>query len=263
MCPNRTTRPFQPELPYGEIPYGYCHCGCGQKTRIATYTHRTIGYVKGHPMRFVHGHNAAKYRSGGALNPSGLCMCGCGQPAPIAKRRNMRRGIVAGQPLRFIPGHARRRHTEERFWEKVDRRGPDDCWEWLASKSRKGYGNFSANGCAGKAHRYAYELHYGPIPDNMCVCHNCPAGDNPACVNPAHLWLGTINDNNTDRDNKGRDRHPTGEKHWAARFTNSEVREIRKQRFDLGISARKLAKMYGVSLGTMKRILQGKTYHDA
>ena len=88
-----------------------------------------------------------------------------------------------------------------RFWNKVDKSGV--CWLWTAS-TRYGYGRLKVGARRIQAHRVSWELHHGPIPEGLCVLHNCPGGDNPTCVNPAHLWLGTNQDNAADRDAKGR-----------------------------------------------------------
>lgn len=93
---------------------------------------------------------------------------------------------------------------ETRFWAKVDR--TDDCWTWTAATTGSGYGRFGHQNARGgwvAAHRFAYELANGPIPDGMFVCHKC---DNPPCVNPSHLFLGTHQDNMRDMDAKGRRR---------------------------------------------------------
>lgn len=82
----------------------------------------------------------------------------------------------------------------ERFWRKVDKRGPDDCWEWQAGKSSFGYGAFGINGRSHRAHRVAKMLSGVDLGDQI-VRHAC---DNPACCNPAHLLLGTLADNNRD-----------------------------------------------------------------
>lgn len=96
-------------------------------------------------------------------------------------------------------------NSVERFWAKVDKsRGPEACWIWTASTSG-GYGRLGSSKFETVlAHRRSWELERGPIPEDMCVLHNCPDGDNPLCVNPKHLWLGTRDDNNADRDKKGR-----------------------------------------------------------
>lgn len=76
-----------------------------------------------------------------------------------------------------------------------------DCWEWVGAVNNKGYGYIHAKVGRFLAHRVSYELEYGPIPEGMCVLHKC---DNPRCVRPSHLFLGTIADNNRDMMAKGR-----------------------------------------------------------
>ena len=89
----------------------------------------------------------------------------------------------------------------ERFWSKVDRGGPDECWLWRGGVSTNGYGNFYVSGRLVRAHRYAYETHYGPVAPELQVCHRC---DNKPCCNPAHLFRGTKSDNMRDCAAKGR-----------------------------------------------------------
>ena len=88
---------------------------------------------------------------------------------------------------------------EERFWNKVDKSG--DCWLWTGAKTGRGYGHILINGNSISAHRYSWEIHYGKIPENMCILHRC---DNPICIKPEHLFLGTQTDNIADMDRKGR-----------------------------------------------------------
>lgn len=163
-----------------------------------------------------------------------------------------------------------RKTLEERFWEKVDRSGgPDACWEWQAYRSKPGYGYFKVDGCVSHAHRIAWSLSNSSSPQGLCVCHRC---DNPPCCNPAHLFLGTLADNNADMVAKGRnvvvtgDRHgsrlhperrPRGERHWKARFTDDTIAEIRRVYEATRVSQRKLARQYGISYSHMSAILCG------
>ena len=87
----------------------------------------------------------------------------------------------------------------KRFWDKVDKTG--ECWIWTAYTKTDGYGQFKFDGKMRGAHRMAWLLTNGEIPDGMLVCHTC---DNPSCVNPNHLFLGTNQDNADDKMNKGR-----------------------------------------------------------
>lgn len=92
----------------------------------------------------------------------------------------------------------------KRFWDKVDIKGPDDCWEWQRSLNNGGYGRSHFNGKQIKAHRLSFLLTHHEIPEGMLVLHKC---DNPKCVNPDHLFLGTHYDNMQDMKAKGRARN--------------------------------------------------------
>lgn len=118
------------------------------------------------------------------------------------------------------------RSFEERFWEKVDRRGPDECWLWMAAADKHGYGRIGRGRRDESrilAHRAAYELVVGIIPLGLLVCHAC---DTPACVNPAHLFIGTYSDNMKDCASKGRCVSPRGETHRSAKLTDGKALEI-------------------------------------
>ena len=92
---------------------------------------------------------------------------------------------------------------KERFWSKVNKNA-SGCWLWIGSMADSGYGAFSFARKTHGAHRASWMLHFGSIPYGLCVLHNCPDGDNPLCVNPGHLWLGTHQDNSDDMIAKGR-----------------------------------------------------------
>lgn len=171
--------------------------------------------------------------------------------------------------------------VEERFWSKVDKSG--ECWLWTAGTFPSGYGLFWSNGTNHPASRFAWELTNGLIPDGLLVCHNCPGGDNPLCVNPSHLWLGTIRQNSEDMVAKGRslagdrnpsrthperlvrgDQHPArlhpelrqGELNGRAVLTEADVREIRRRFAAGGVLKQTLASEYRVSHGVIGKIIR-------
>src|SRR4051812_8852249 len=108
-----------------------------------------------------------------------LCECGCGQPTEISRQNHTKFGWIKGQPKRFIRGHTSRIFQGsliEAFWTHCVPGAPDECWFWQGTII-SGYGAFKYRRKMYKAHRVSYEIHHGPIPDGMCVCHTC---DNPA-----------------------------------------------------------------------------------
>lgn len=185
-----------------DIPYGYCHCGCGQKTNLARQNLKSKGWIRGEPLRFLPGHNMLVYRLPESLNPSGLCMCGCGQKTEIAKLSRTDRGWVKGQPKCFIKGHENANNSPQKaFWAYVTPGAPDECWLWQAKLEKTGYGRARYQGKKYGAHQLSWILHNGPIPKGLFVCHKC---DVPSCVNPNHLFLGTPKDNTEDMTAKQR-----------------------------------------------------------
>lgn len=183
-----------------------------------------------------------------------------------------------------------------RFWEKVQVADPDECWEWTANKFSNGYGSFFLQGKVVGAHRASVEISGRELPKGLNVCHTC---DNRSCVNPAHLFLGTQKDNIQDAVQKGRmakglkngsytrpdrrargDRHGSrihpeslprgdrhysrlhpeklsrGEKHSNSKLTESQVLGIRSEKG----SQRGVAKKYGVSYTTVRRIIRRETW---
>ena len=157
-----------------------------------------------------------------------------------------------------------RKPVRDRFWPKVDVRGPDECWEWRGARLPHGYGVIGSGGKHGHnlyAHRVSYELSIGPILDGMKVYHHC---DNPPCVNPGHLFLGTQRDNIHDMISKGRQapvsetRH-VGEASGAAVLTEDDVRVMRAA-FVNGERICNLARQYGVGWTAASDAVRGRTW---
>lgn len=111
----------------------------------------------------------------------------------------------------------RRGTLESRFWEKVQRGEATQCWPWTGAKNPHGYGKMFREGEIVDAHRLSYEINRGEIPLGMCVCHTC---DNPPCVNPLHLFLGTMKDNMDDKVRKGHERNQNTGKRFCIRGHN-------------------------------------------
>lgn len=133
---------------------------------------------------------------------------------------------------------------EDQFWAQVDRRGPSECWHWLGSKTRLGYGRPMFNGQRRMAHRWALEFETGDNGQGRVALHSC---DNPRCVNPAHLRWGTQLENIQDRVSRGRNGSATGEGNGSAKLTVAQVRAIRAD----ARPSRAVAAEYGVSQVTI------------
>lgn len=146
---------------------------------------------------------------------------------------------------------------EERFWEKVDKKSPEECWEWTGAKNNLGYGVFSVNRKMMYTHRFSYLISNGEFSKNLMVCHKC---DNRKCVNPNHLFLGTAKDNHIDMLNKGRGNSPLGESSHLAKITEKQVIEIRKLIASKQYYVREIAEMFGVSHGCINEIKRGNTW---
>jgi hypothetical protein len=163
--------------------------------------------------------------------------------------RLQRRGSTDDAPRR-------RTSLTDRFWRKVAKVAPDECWQWIGAKNPHGYGHIGSGGRGEGhllAHRVSWQIANGqPIPDGMLVMHSC---DNPACVNPAHLSLGTYADNVADMDVKGRRVRlaPMGEDHHQSVLTVELVRYIRAS----SKGNQELATEIGVTRATVRKARLG------
>lgn len=154
----------------------------------------------------------------------------------------------------------------DRFWSKVDRRGANCCWIWNASTTHAGYGKLCIITDGKKrfflSHRISYIVHYGSFDRDLLVCHTC---DNPKCVNPKHLWLGTNLTNAIDKMNKGRDnliQARRTRRNKGYKLTEAQVIEIRSL-YPNGMSYRRLASIFGVSPPMIRNIIKRKSWRFA
>lgn len=151
---------------------------------------------------------------------------------------------------------------QERFWSKVDRGGPDECWEWTAVRHPSGYGKIKVNGKFEYAHRVAWALENNPPGDDFTL-HKC---DNPPCVNPAHLYLGDKSDNMRDLWERGDPPIPTppetpsGTDNPAAKLNYNLAEEIRERYESESISQAELGQKYGVCQQTVGRVVRGEEW---
>lgn len=172
----------------------------------------------------------------------------------------------------------------ERFWARVHKLA-SGCWEWMGCRDKAGYGQVRFAGKARRAHRVAWFLTKGPIPKGLCVLHKC---DNPPCVNPEHLWLGTRPENSHDMTLKGRqavgdrnaarlypERRPRGDRHGlhlhpecaakgerngTAKLTEAAVLTIRRRYAKEDVSTYSLAVEFGMSRTAIDFIVRGETW---
>lgn len=182
-----------------------------------------------------------------------------GKPRSSASAQERRGGRWAATP-REVRGPRKKgpkpKSLAERLWPKVDIRGEDECWEFRGQKMAFGYGRFFLHGkVRTPAHRVAYTLTKGEIPEGLVVRHTC---DNPACCNPGHLILGTRNDNNQDRAERkrGREHRQFGEANAFAKLSDEDVQEVHRLR-SLGLTQQAIADRIGIKQPHVSRILRG------
>lgn len=143
-----------------------------------------------------------------------------------------------------------------RFWSRVDKKGPDECWLWTGGRFAR-YGRFFVHPKERTAHSVSYVLHNGALPPGTEVCHKC---DNGFCVNPNHLFAGTHKENMQDCARKGRRTSVYGTKNHNAKLTNDQVKEMRRL-YDAGeVGTPQLGRMFGVSQAAAYNIVVRKTW---
>lgn len=142
---------------------------------------------------------------------------------------------------------------EWRFWNKVKK--TPTCWLWIGGRFPKGYGMFTVKGIPRKAHRISWQIHNGSIPEGLLVLHHC---DNPPCVNPKHLWVGTHQDNVDDSVSKGR--RCKGENQWEAKLSSSDILKIRKWYKSKKFTQSEMAKHFKVHLHSIENAIHRRTW---
>ena len=178
--------------------------------------------------------------------------------APVGQRDQQDPSMKHCLTCRCVPGLA------ERFWSRVDKSPrPEGCWLWMGQRlgtMYDGYGFLVVKRWRRIAHRVAWELTHGTIPEGLLVLHHC---DNPPCVNPEHLFVGTQSENMKDMYDKGRRQFRpwllAGERHPQAKLTLARIKWARTQR-ENGVSLSALARRFKVARRTLRSALQGRTW---
>lgn len=194
------------------------------------------------------------------MNDSTCSVTGCIKPKKtklycgMHYARNRRNGTPGPAEMLNNPADATLAERFAKFGWTVT---PSGCWEWNGSKFLTGYGHLMFEGRDDYTHRLSYRHHIGPIPESMFVCHAC---DNPPCMNPAHLFLGTPGDNARDMFTKGRQtrKRASGEAASKSKLTVDIVREIRDGYH--GLNQKELAEKYGVDRNTIGRVAARQTW---
>lgn len=153
----------------------------------------------------------------------------------------------------------------DRFWAKVDKRGPSECWEWKAARLPSGHGRFrlSQPRRLVPSHRFAWEIENGPMPNGALACHHC---DNPSCCNPAHIYPGTPLSNMQDMHRRGRAKcghgSQKGEAHPGHKLSAEDVELMRMtwETLRAGVTYKSVAKAFGVSPSLVRFIVIGKAW---
>lgn len=212
-----------------------CKCGCGE--------------VMPPYKQYAPGHSPTLYVRKTPILLRPVCACGCGRK-------------TANHERRWLSGHRPARRNPTDFWSRT-RPATSGCLEWLDRTGDKGYGVVSWEGKTWGAHRLAWTLTFGPIPEGLWVLHHC---DNPPCVNAPGgcLYLGDHDQNVADKVHRGR--QIDGERHGRAKLTAEQVEEIRIRYIFPSYegahdsNARALAKEFGVGRKQIQRLCRGEAW---
>lgn len=160
--------------------------------------------------------------------------------------------------VRRVPVRKRKEPLAVSFAQKFERRGDDECWLWIGSILKSGYGSLSINGKTCRAHTVAFELAKGPVPAGFEVCHTC---DTPRCVNPAHLFAGTHAQNMRDMKVKGRVKATRGEQHYHSKLNAGAVRYIRFLWMFTPMTASRIGAFFGIKKNTVMHVINDSWRH--
>ena len=182
------------------------------------------------------------------MTAMGTAICRHCNLRPVSRKGHPYCSKACSNSSRLVP-------LSERFMRYFKPAGPDECWPWLGTKDRNGYGVIGDEHRRQiRAHRIAYERQNGQIPEGKLVLHAC---DNPPCCNPAHLRVGSEADNSADRVT--RNRVPIGATHGMSKLTETDVREIRRL-LAVGRSQESIGRQFGVSQSVVSDVNVGRTW---
>lgn len=147
--------------------------------------------------------------------------------------------------------------TKKRFWEKVDRKGKEECWEWQKDQTDYGYGRMSVDNQVFLANRLSYIINHEEHPGEEFVLHKC---DNPPCVNPHHLYLGDYSDNIKDAYERGRRESLSGNNSPIAKINSEDAEEIRKMYDGSEMTQKEIGDIYGITARQVSSIVNDEVW---
>lgn len=232
-----------------------------ENSRIIAKSEGKPRYLSSKPC--VRGHLGLRYTSNGVCVECDTKVLAERRRGKLPKVKKVPSGVCAYCGSHYEKSNNANRYCSMqcRFWSKVQTGQPDECWQWLGAKQPFGHGQFALDGGRGArrehAHRVAYAIHNGLIDDSIgagtfhgtCVCHKC---DNPSCVNPSHLFLGTQADNISDMNSKSRHGRGAAPKKYNKSHIEKVV-ELKKT----GLSQQKIAWILGIPQAIVSSMLRG------